>query len=337
MLALVFIMLIIINNEKKNNNNNNKMVNKVAELSIEHILLFVIASYLLYHFVGNCRCNSFSVGGQNTGIDCSKRTLLKGCVSGSDCRELCNNPAYTKEECNDLKFYGNTVLGINEYGCQYNDNDGCLGDTNYDSLCNNINRNCNGSAITSDFKTNITIKNGEVLKITKVIPNTNKINITINPGGTLCIYISLNIYGTLINEGTIINNKDKVPHKSLNIYGTLINEGTIINKGTIVNDGILINKSLIVNNGGMFNYSNSFEVNNGTIENNSVIWNGGQNTLKGQINLKNNTVINGFGVIINGDGVINNDNGCICIDQTSEINCRILNPIDCRNCSYSTL
>ena len=80
-------------------------------------------------------------------------------------------------------------------------------------------------------------------------------------------------------------------------------------------------------------YSNSFEVNNGTIENNSVIWNGGQHTLKGQINLKNNTVINGFGVIINGDGVINNDNGCICIDQTSEINCRISNPIDCRNCS----
>jgi hypothetical protein len=309
MLVLVFIMLIIINNEKKNNNNNNKMVNKVAELSIEHILLFVIASYLLYHFVGNCRCNSFSVGGQNTGIDCSKRTLLKGCEPGEDCRKLCNNPAYTEVQCNDLKFYGNTVLGINEYGCQYNDNDGCLGDTNYDSLCNNINRNCNGSAITSDFKNNIVINNGEVLKITKVIPNTNKINITINPGGTLCIY------------------------KSLNIYGTLINEGTIINKGTIVNDGILINKSLIVNNGGMFNYSNSFEVNNGTIENNSVIWNGDQYTLTGQINLKNNSVINGTGGIINGDGVINSSNGCICIDKTSTIKCRISNPKDCSNCS----
>ena len=66
------------------------MVNKVTELSIEHVLLFVIAASLLYHFVGKCGCNKdgFSVGGQ---IDCSNRELLKGCEQGKDCRQFCKN------------------------------------------------------------------------------------------------------------------------------------------------------------------------------------------------------------------------------------------------------
>ena len=124
------------------------MVNKVTELSIKHVLLFVITAFLLYYFVGNCRCiNGFSVGGK---INCSNRTLLEGCVSGSDCRQLCNNSMYDKDQCKGFKFYGETNLGINEYGCQYNDTDGCLGFTNYDLLCNNS--ICNGSNVNIKYK-----------------------------------------------------------------------------------------------------------------------------------------------------------------------------------------
>jgi hypothetical protein len=37
---------------------------KMVELSVEHILLFVILAFLLYHLLGNCGCrDGFSVGG----------------------------------------------------------------------------------------------------------------------------------------------------------------------------------------------------------------------------------------------------------------------------------
>jgi len=39
----------------------------MVELSVEHVLLFVVAAFLLYHLMGSCLCsygNGFSVGGQ---------------------------------------------------------------------------------------------------------------------------------------------------------------------------------------------------------------------------------------------------------------------------------
>jgi hypothetical protein len=41
----------------------------MTKISVEHILLFVVAAFALYHLIGNCGCNirssnSFSVGGQ---------------------------------------------------------------------------------------------------------------------------------------------------------------------------------------------------------------------------------------------------------------------------------
>ena len=46
------------------------MVDKVINISIEHILLFLIVVFLFYHFLGNCGCvnkvDSFSVGGTTT-------------------------------------------------------------------------------------------------------------------------------------------------------------------------------------------------------------------------------------------------------------------------------
>ena len=39
----------------------------MVELSIEHILLFIIIAFLLYHFVGSCECTKegFKVKGNN--------------------------------------------------------------------------------------------------------------------------------------------------------------------------------------------------------------------------------------------------------------------------------
>jgi hypothetical protein len=49
---------------------------EVGELKIEHVLLFVIVAFLLYHLMGRCGCsgNGFSVGGQ-TDIKCNKIPL----------------------------------------------------------------------------------------------------------------------------------------------------------------------------------------------------------------------------------------------------------------------
>ena len=33
------------------------------EVKVEHVLILAIVAFLLYHFIGRCRCNSFRVGG----------------------------------------------------------------------------------------------------------------------------------------------------------------------------------------------------------------------------------------------------------------------------------
>ena len=61
----------------------------VKELSVEHVLMFVIVAFLLYHLLGRCGCtgNGFSVGG----VDCEPLTLVKPCEQGEDCRHKCKN------------------------------------------------------------------------------------------------------------------------------------------------------------------------------------------------------------------------------------------------------
>ena len=36
----------------------------VNEVKVEHVLILAIVAFLLYHFIGRCRCNGFRVGGQ---------------------------------------------------------------------------------------------------------------------------------------------------------------------------------------------------------------------------------------------------------------------------------
>ena len=192
-------------------------------------------------------------------------------------------------------------MGINEYGCQYNDTNGCLGDTNYASLCIDP---CNGSSITPSFESDITIKKGELLKIKEVKIFEN--DITINDGGILCIG----------KEG------------SLTIHGIIINRGIIVNNGILTINGTMQNNSLIVNNNTITNNNKDFVISsNGKIENNGMINNGDIVDI-GRIDLIENAVINGNGSITN-----NKDNSsCICVDENSIITCRIFNPKDCDDC-----
>ena len=67
------------------------MVDKVSELKIEHVLLFVIVAFLLYRHMGKCGMRSrdgFSVGGQvkcdEEYIDNSLKTLEQLCCTDKD-------------------------------------------------------------------------------------------------------------------------------------------------------------------------------------------------------------------------------------------------------------
>ena len=62
---------------------------KMTELSIEHILLFVVAAFLLYHLMGSYGCsgNGFRVGGQFR-IAVPKFTVIDN--SCDKCKSMCN-------------------------------------------------------------------------------------------------------------------------------------------------------------------------------------------------------------------------------------------------------
>ena len=45
------------------------MVDIVKELSVEHVLMFVIVAFLLYHLIGGCSCGMRSRDGFSVGVD----------------------------------------------------------------------------------------------------------------------------------------------------------------------------------------------------------------------------------------------------------------------------
>ena len=59
-------------------------------VKMEHVLILLIAVFLLYHFVGRCRCNGFSVGGTDY------------CVASSgteECYNKCKEIGYSCRTC----------------------------------------------------------------------------------------------------------------------------------------------------------------------------------------------------------------------------------------------
>ena len=67
----------------------------MTELKMEHVLMFVILGFALYHFVGGCKCNGFSVGGQ----DICKGGTYYNCVDS--CPEVARYPNQPspRDEC----------------------------------------------------------------------------------------------------------------------------------------------------------------------------------------------------------------------------------------------
>jgi len=59
----------------------------MTELSIEHILLFVVAAFLLYHLMGSYGCkNRFRVGGQRIAVP--KSMVIDNTCD--KCKNMCN-------------------------------------------------------------------------------------------------------------------------------------------------------------------------------------------------------------------------------------------------------
>lgn len=68
----------------------------MVELNMEHVLILLIAVFLLYHFVGRCRCNGFSVGGaEECPASSGTEECLNKCIdigySCTTCRNGCAN------------------------------------------------------------------------------------------------------------------------------------------------------------------------------------------------------------------------------------------------------
>tara|TARA_B110000858_G_scaffold110894_2_gene126831 strand:- start:7976 stop:8230 length:255 start_codon:yes stop_codon:yes gene_type:complete len=61
---------------------------KMTELSIEHVLLFIVAAFLLYHLMGSCGCgDGFSVGGQPRMAVPKFMVIDDSC---DKCKSMCN-------------------------------------------------------------------------------------------------------------------------------------------------------------------------------------------------------------------------------------------------------
>jgi hypothetical protein len=90
----------------------------MTELNVEHVLLFVIVAFLLYHLMGRCGCsgmrggNGFRVGGE---LKCKDYPV--GACGGS-CKwtdDKCMDPPERAEHCNKWGY----PIQCKEAGCTW--------------------------------------------------------------------------------------------------------------------------------------------------------------------------------------------------------------------------
>ena len=100
------------------------------ELKVEHVLMFVIVAFLLYHLVGNCGCTNrgdgFSVGNQSTNDTCISQGTnsipfncdsASGIIKYNASKIVCLNNKCTFNTCCD-KINTSCTEALNEL-CQY--------------------------------------------------------------------------------------------------------------------------------------------------------------------------------------------------------------------------
>ena len=87
-------------------------------LSVEHVLLFLVIVFFIYHLIGNCSCsgNGFSVGGQSASPTCKckytdcyipnkQRTSSNVCVSAKNVHDCTCDDKSSPSSCNSGKSW----------------------------------------------------------------------------------------------------------------------------------------------------------------------------------------------------------------------------------------
>jgi hypothetical protein len=122
-------------------------------ISIEHILLFLIVVFLFYHFLGNCGCvkeiNGFSVGGQSASSTC--KCKYTDCFYPLKRENLpqarCSNAKNASECTCDYSIYDRLPPGSECHsGMSGRRQDACTWDT-----CNSITYGDDGNTYTFDL------------------------------------------------------------------------------------------------------------------------------------------------------------------------------------------
>ena len=124
---------------------------------MEHLLLFVVAAFLLYHLMGSCGCNGFSVGGNEADCDNAINLLEKVCCDGHPGNCPNGYPKECNEDCKEhlknilISCSGSQSINTNQIKTEICDScgtkniiDGCPCDLN--------NGNCNVECIDKDNK-----------------------------------------------------------------------------------------------------------------------------------------------------------------------------------------
>ena len=126
------------------------------DFSVEHVLMFMIAIFLLYHLVGSCGCmkDGFSIGGKVV----------------RDCKEYDENKCKSKNGCVWFNDGGNLEIDGNDSKC-YSIYDLMNISQYYSTECESAFRNSRGKNIGHLLNFNITNDNGECTNIGVCVPN----------------------------------------------------------------------------------------------------------------------------------------------------------------------
>ena len=91
-----------------------------VDLSVEHVLMFVIIVFLLYHLIGGCSCirDGFSVGIQSS-PPCTRPDIV-ACESPIECTDRKLHPNPEISYCDQLEKSDNCTdyMDINGFRCE---------------------------------------------------------------------------------------------------------------------------------------------------------------------------------------------------------------------------
>ena len=126
-------------------------------LSVEHVLLFLVIVFFLYHLIGNCSCsgNGFSVGGQSASPTCKCRELnidntCKGGIKNK--ADICTDYK-TKQNClhwNNVPIDNRSICLWNTPSCRPGNKNG--GTLQYTFDLSSLNLNPTNGTVTYEIK-----------------------------------------------------------------------------------------------------------------------------------------------------------------------------------------